>query len=126
MASHIDNPIIAIWGLTYKPNTHSTRNSPALALIEHLKPFDLQVFDPVASASTLEHRNLRESGTPLDACRGADALVIMTPWKDFRDQSPDSIAIAMQGKVVIDPYKALDGHACRVAGLHYITLGTSG
>ena len=122
LASNPD-PLIGILGLTYKADTHSTKNSPSLALLDHLPPFALQVFDPVASAAAADHLRARSAESALDACRDADALLIMTPWRQFKELRPSAIAMAMRGTLVIDPFAVLDAGASAAAGLRHITLG---
>jgi UDPglucose 6-dehydrogenase len=121
--SHTKDPVLAVLGLAYKEDTHSTKNSPSLALIRHLAPFKVTVFDPVVPASAAPHPNPAGANSPLEACKDADAVLIMTPWKQFREISPAALAAAMRGRTVIDPLRVLDQKAAEAAGLHYITLG---
>lgn len=121
--SRTDAPVIAVLGLAYKQDTHSTKNSPSLALLEHLKPFQVRVFDPVVPASAALHPRCHASRSELDACDGADALVVMTPWQRFRQLDILEAAQRLRGKVVLDPYALLNAGACRAAGLDYFTLG---
>jgi UDPglucose 6-dehydrogenase len=114
---------LAILGLAYKENTHSTKNSPALSLIQHLKPWRLQVHDPVVSAQLAHHPKITACDSALDAAAQADALVVMTPWPVFREVKPAEWARVMKGRIVIDPYRILDGNALRGAGFDYLTLG---
>lgn len=117
------NAVVAVLGLAYKENTHSVKNSPALALIEHLGPWPLQVYDPVVPAQKAQHPNCSGKASALDAARGADVLVVMTPWPQFRTLDAPQIAQQLRGKVVIDPYRVLDGAALARAGLDYFTTG---
>ena len=59
----------------------------------------------------------------LDALVQADALVVMTPWKEFSRIPATEIRARLKGPLVIDPFGALDGHACRAAGLRHWQLG---
>jgi UDPglucose 6-dehydrogenase len=115
--------VIGVLGLAYKENTHSTKNSPSLALIAQLKPWRIRVCDPVVPASAVEHPAVTECASALEAAQGVDVLAIMTPWPVFRDLKPDQLARAMAGRAVIDPYRVLDGKAVAAAGLDYFTLG---
>ncbi|MDA1330197.1 MAG: nucleotide sugar dehydrogenase [Chloroflexi bacterium] len=121
--SRIDDPVIAVLGLAYKQDTHSTKNSPAIALLEQLKPFRVRVFDPVVPASAAPNPRRYGATSELEACEGADALVVMTPWSQFAKLDPADIAKKLRGKVVLDPYAVLKAAACRIAGLDYRTLG---
>lgn len=114
-------PKIAVWGLAYKQDTHSTKNSPSLALLAHLGAFDVTVYDPeVKAVAALE---LQYANSALEACFEADVLVIMTPWQEFRARKPSDILDHLRGKVVIDPYRVFDACECENAGLTYMTLG---
>ena len=120
---HTDSPRIAILGLAYKEDTASTKNSPSVSLIENLTPFDVAAYDPVVKAEASWHPRLDQAATALEACKGADALVIMTPWKEFREIDPGAVADILAGKTVIDPYGVFDGARCRTLGLRYHRLG---
>jgi UDPglucose 6-dehydrogenase len=106
--SRLHKPTIAVWGLAYKPDTTSTKNSPALALLDALRPFAVQTYDPRVRLENSAYSNVRQSATALDACVGADVLAIMTPWKDFAGIAPRHLAERMRGRVVIDPFAILD------------------
>jgi UDPglucose 6-dehydrogenase len=120
----VDEPKLAVLGLAYKENTHSTKNSPSIALLADLAPFDVSVFDPVVPADAAPHP-VRAATDALDACADADAVLIMTPWPEFRELDPIGIATAMRGDTVIDPNGVLDGAKARAAGLRHITLGVA-
>jgi UDPglucose 6-dehydrogenase len=115
--------LIGILGLAYKENTHSTKNSPSLALISSLVPWRLKVYDPVVPASAANHPQAEGAASPLAAAEGVDALAIMTPWPAFRELKPADLARVMAGRTVLDPYRMLDGRAVVAAGLDYLTLG---
>jgi UDPglucose 6-dehydrogenase len=121
--SKIEDPLIAVLGLAYKQDTHSTKNSPSIALLEALKPFRVRVYDPVVPASAAPNERCYSAKDALEACEGADALAVMTPWAQFRKLAPSEIAKRMQGNVVLDPYGVLGPAACRTARLHRHTLG---
>ena len=112
---------IAVLGLAYKENTHSIKNSPSLAFLEHLRGRPVQVHDPVVPATVAPWT--KGAADPLAAARGADVLVIATPWPQYRELRPADLAGVMKGRTVLDPYRVLDGRACAAAGLTYHTLG---
>ena len=121
--SKISDPCIAVLGLAYKQDTHSVKNSPAIELLEHLKQFRVRVFDPVVATSVVPSSRCFGASSELEACEGADALAIMTPWSQFGRLDPIDIAKRLRGKVVLDPYALLRTEACQSAGLSYYTLG---
>lgn len=114
---------VAVWGLAYKENTHSVKNSPSLATIAELQDVALRVHDPVVPASAVTHPAAEVVTDPLSAAKDADALMILTPWPQYREIKPAQIAGAMRGRAVIDPYKVLDAAEARKAGLQVHTLG---
>ena len=113
---------IAVLGLAYKENTHSTRNSPSLLLIEHLTSCKVIAYDPAVPASSTG-LNISGAASALEAVTGADAVVIMTPWPEFKAIDPAEIRSRMNGRVVIDPYRMLNIEAVKKAGLAYAALG---
>lgn len=119
------DPVIAVLGLAYKENTHSVKNSPSLALIEHLGPWPLRVYDPLVPVSAVVHPRVVGAPSALDAADGADAVVLMTPWPEFRSLDLNALAGRMRGKLLIDPFRVLAPRAAEAAGLDWITLGTA-
>ena len=115
--------LLALWGLAYKPDTHSTKNSPSLALLRSLPNYRWRAYDPVARIEKPEFPNLRLCSSPLDAVEGATALVVMTPWKQFAATVLESVRDAMRGRHILDPYGALDSGLCQKLGFRYHRLG---
>jgi UDPglucose 6-dehydrogenase len=114
---------IAVWGLAYKENTDSVTNSPSLATIGQLKGVAFRVHDPVVSASVAAGPGVTGVNEPLEATAGAEALMILTPWPDYRRIAPANIAHSLRGSIVLDPYAVLDRKGAEAAGLVYHTLG---
>ena len=110
---------IAVLGLAYKEDTHSTKNSPALRLLDSLSGTSACAFDPlvrdVAGADI--------ASDALAALDGADAVCLMTPWAAFRDIVPSDAAGRMRGNLVVDPYELWDTDACADAGLVHAVRG---
>jgi UDPglucose 6-dehydrogenase len=122
--TQVPNPVIAVLGLAYKEGTHSTKNSAAVALVKALTPFRVRCFDPIVSADVVAfHPRVAAASSALDACMGATALAIMTPWQVFRALDPSAVARALAGRLVVDPYGAMDATACRAVGLRHRRLG---
>jgi UDPglucose 6-dehydrogenase len=121
--SRIADPLIGVLGVTYKENTHSVKNSPAMALIRELAACRLQIFDPAVRAAADSHPRMTSTNDALAACADADALVIMTAWPQFRALVPADIAARLRGRVVIDPFSVLDRAAAAAAGLEHVVLG---
>ncbi len=117
------NALIAVWGLAYKENTHSVKNSPSLATIALLPDARLRLHDPVVPASAVMHPAAEAASDPLQATQGADALMILTPWPHYRAITPQQVAAALGGKVVLDPFGIFRPDEAAAAGLVYHTLG---
>lgn len=121
--SHIQEAKIALWGLAYKKNTHSTKNSFAVRILRDLSgKADLRSYDPVASLPT----ELRSSVTRCDrfeALNDADCLVVLTDWDEFADTDYADIANRMCGQVIIDCVGILDRAAAIQQGFRYISIG---
>jgi UDPglucose 6-dehydrogenase len=83
----------------------------------------VQLYDPEVSAAAVRHPNAVGAKSALEAAHGMDALVIMTPWPAFKNLRPGNIAEVLRGRVLIDPYRILDGPEVVAAGLDYFTLG---
>jgi len=115
---------LAMWGIAYKPETHSTKNSPSLALLRSLSGYRWRTCDPVARIEEAEFPLVRFCDSPLSAAKGAQALVVMTPWKEFASVSMESVLDAMPGRDILDPYRILDGGRCRDLGFRYHCLGS--
>jgi UDPglucose 6-dehydrogenase len=121
----VNDPLIAVLGLAYKENTDSVKNSPAVALVQAIQPFRVQAYDPVVVPRPEWHPAMVVASDALAACAGADAVLIMTPWPEFRAIELEQLAKALQGRVVIDPYGMLDRRAAIAARLDYHRLGVS-
>lgn len=118
-----EDPLVAVWGLAYKENTHSVKNSPSLATISQLPETRFRLHDPVVPASAANHSRSEAAPDPLSATAGADALMILTPWPLYREFTSQQIADSLAGRIVIDPYRVLDPIEAEAAGLECHTLG---
>jgi UDPglucose 6-dehydrogenase len=117
------DPQLAVWGLAYKENTHSVKNSPSLATLAQLRDLHVRLHDPVVPAEKAQHPNAIAAADALAAVDGADALAILTPWPEYKQVEPSEIAARMRGRILLDPYRIMDSKAVRAAGLDYYTLG---
>jgi len=120
---------IALWGLAFKPNTDDMREAPSRRLMESLWDADARVraFDPVAQAEALRIYGNRDdlilTADAMSAVEGADALVIVTEWTEFR--SPDFAVIARKLKhpLLFDGRNIFDPDVVTAAGLTYFSIG---
>ena len=119
----LDGATIGIWGLAYKENTHSTKNSPSLQFLDGLPACRKQAFDPVVKIPADAFPLFSQCATPLACCRDADALVIPTPWPEFRGADLLAIRAALPGRILLDPFGLLDGERAAALGFDYYRLG---
>jgi UDPglucose 6-dehydrogenase len=119
----------ALWGLAFKPNTDDMREAPSKEIIAALGERGARVvaYDPVAmdeAKRVLEHeRHLRYAPSPMAAVQGADALVVVTEWKEFRSPDFDAIRAALAQPLVFDGRNLYDPAIVRAAGLEYFAIG---
>ncbi len=118
---------IAIWGIAFKPNTDDIREAPALTLIEKFLAAGATVraFDPEAMANA--RRELKDTVALVeyqyDALDGADALVIVTEWSQFRQLDWDEVTSRMRGRLLFDGRNVLSPERCEAEGFEYYGIG---
>jgi UDPglucose 6-dehydrogenase len=117
---------VALLGLAFKPNTDDMREATSLVLSARLQAAGAQVsaYDPIAEeeARRLMPR-IEFAGDVLECVTGADAVVLVTEWDEFKSMDLDAVAERMAGRVLIDGRNALDPAAARAAGLTYEGIG---
>ncbi len=117
---------VALLGLAFKPHTDDMREASSLVLAARLSADGASVsgYDPVAEEEArVLLGGLQLADSPLEAVRGADAVVLVTEWPQCTGLDWAQVAEAMRGTVVIDGRNALDGDAVRAAGLVYEGIG---
>jgi UDPglucose 6-dehydrogenase len=118
---------IAILGLTFKPGTDDMRDAPSIPIVSRLveEGAKVRAFDPegMAAAKPLLPEGVRYCQDALQTLDGADALVLITEWNEFRAISPTRLVQAMRGKVVVDLRNVFDPAAMLEAGLDYSSVG---
>jgi UDPglucose 6-dehydrogenase len=117
------NARLAVWGLAYKQDTHSTRNSAAIELLRALPGCSVRAYDPVARLEGGGWDHVAVVPDALAALAGADALVVMTPWPEFSGVQAAEIAGRMPGRIIVDPYGMIGAPGCAAAGLRHFQLG---
>ena len=124
---HLEDKTIALWGLSFKPETDDMRESTALAMIDRLLKAGchIRAYDPVAMEECK-----RRIGDRITYCRdmyeatlGVDALLLLTEWKEFRLPSWDVIAKTMKNRLIIDGRNIYDRQELIEAGFEYHCIG---
>lgn len=120
---------IALWGLSFKPNTDDMREAPSRVLMEQLWAHGARVraFDPEAMAECRhiygERADLELCDTPMDTVTGADALVVVTEWKAFRSPDFSKIRERLAYPVIFDGRNIYSPEAMKRHGFTYYSIG---
>ena len=119
---------VAIWGLAFKPETDDIREAPAAEVIGRLLRAGAEVCicDPVAVPEFLRHHGdweLRTARTMYGAAEGADAVALLTEWKEFRMPDWAQLRGTMRGDAVVDGRNIYDKQEVRAAGFRYFGIG---
>ncbi len=119
----------ALWGLAFKPNTDDMREAPSRYLLADLFAAGATVtaYDPVAMKEAKrvlgEEPRLTYSASPMEALNGADALIIVTEWKEFHSPDFDAIREYLKHPVIFDGRNLYEPSFVRSAGLEYLAVG---
>ena len=125
----ISGKVIAVWGLSFKPDTDDMREAPSLLFIEELlrKGAHLRLFDPVAmpNAKKLfkDHPQITWCKDELDAVKSADAVALLTEWKQFRRVDFSPVRLQMKGVAFFDGRNQYKPKEMREKGFDYIAIG---
>ncbi|MDX6698178.1 MAG: UDPglucose 6-dehydrogenase [Solirubrobacteraceae bacterium] len=117
---------VALLGLAFKPNTDDMREASSLVLAARLQAEGAQVsaYDPVAEDAARERMSgVDFADSALAAVTGADAVVLVTEWPEFRELDWTAVRAAMAGDLVVDGRNALEPDVLRAAGLAYEGVG---
>lgn len=118
----------ALWGLAFKPNTDDMREAPAIVLSRALKAAGAEVVahDPEAMEESREHYlkdEIEYADSPMQAVEGADALVVVTEWNEFRRPDFDALKAALKSPVVFDGRNVFRRKTLEEAGFSYHGIG---
>ncbi|MDD3480208.1 MAG: UDP-glucose/GDP-mannose dehydrogenase family protein [Paludibacteraceae bacterium] len=118
---------VALWGLSFKPNTDDMREAPSVVLANALLAAGckVKVYDPIAMEEA--HKQLGDTvyyaSDIYDAVNDAEALFLVTEWKEFRAPNWSVVRKAMAGNIIIDGRNIYDGNELREAGFVYEGIG---
>lgn len=124
--SGLEDRVIGVLGISFKPNTDDIREAPALEVIHllrnegaHVKAYDPQAMEN--AAQTLTRVELCEN--PYDVARGADALVLVTEWNEFKALDFERLREIMRTPLIVDGRNLWDPEIVRGLGFTYIGIG---
>jgi UDPglucose 6-dehydrogenase len=117
---------VAVLGLAFKPESDDVRDSPALDVASQLRAQGARVvaFDPQAVDNARRlHPELDFAASAIEAATDADAVVVLTEWREFRDLDPAAFGDVLANKNILDGRNCLDPEKWRAAGWRYRALG---
>ncbi|WP_198371965.1 UDP-glucose dehydrogenase family protein [Roseomonas rosulenta] len=117
---------VGVLGVTFKPETDDMRDAPSLVILPRLIAAGVEVraFDPQPGhARQALPAAVGFTATALEAAHGADAVVVLTEWNEFRALAPARLKSAMKGDVILDLRNVWDPAAMRAAGFAYSSIG---
>ena len=123
---NVKGKTIALWGLAFKPDTDDIREAPALNLIQKLllEGAIINVFDPVAMDNTKAiFPQINYNSGMYEAAKGADAVVLVTEWRQFRLVDWNSLKSSMKGKTIVDGRNIYSQEELSNAGFDYFRIG---
>jgi UDPglucose 6-dehydrogenase len=118
----LDGAKVGVWGLTFKARTDDTRDSPAVRIVELLgeQGADVRAYDPAVKGPI---GGVVPLSDPYSVCDGADVLVVLTEWDEFRWLDFDKVAGLMAASRVVDARNLLDKPALERRGFTYVGIG---
>jgi UDPglucose 6-dehydrogenase len=119
----------ALWGLSFKPNTDDMREAPSLVIIDALLNAGavVRAYDPIANKEAqhlLKGKKVEFFDDAMDALIGADAMVLITEWAEFRLPDWDEIKQKMVGRVIFDGRNVYHSDEIETLGFAYYGIGT--
>ena len=120
---------IAVWGLAFKPNTDDMREAPSRVLIEELlaNGATVSAYDPIAmpaaKSAFADLKGVTYADSPIAAVQGADALAVVTEWKEFRSPDFEAIRGHLKTPAIFDGRNLYDPEEMKRAGLEYYPVG---
>ncbi|MEK9155716.1 MAG: UDP-glucose/GDP-mannose dehydrogenase family protein [Patescibacteria group bacterium] len=120
---------IAVWGIAFKPKTDDIRDAPAVSIIESLLSLGakITVYDPVAAeniAKIFPQASLAKKS--IEACRGADALLVITEWDEFKQINLSEVRGIMSRPVILDGRNIYAPARMKELGFEYYSVGRFG
>ncbi|MGI8523608.1 MAG: UDP-glucose dehydrogenase family protein [Nocardioides sp.] len=119
MVVHVGGARIAVWGAAFKPDSDDVRDSPALWIAGqlHLRGAEVRVYDPRATETARSiFPTLTYSDSAVAAAEGADLVLHLTEWREFREVDPVALADVVAHQTILDGRNVLDLEAWRAAG----------
>ena len=117
---------LAVLGLAFKPDTDDMRNAPSIDIVSQLglDGATIVAFDPQAMQSAKEYiKKIKYASNPYEACREADAMLILTEWREFRELDLKRLKRLLKSPIVIDGRNIYDPAVMKKNGFRYYSIG---
>ena len=116
---------IAVLGLTFKPNTDDMRDAPSLVILPYLQEAGatIRAFDPEGHKEAAKHLTLTYCSNAYEALTGADGVVLLTEWNEFRALDLPRVKAALKFPVMVDLRNIYKPTQMAEAGFHYVSVG---
>ncbi|MEE8218074.1 MAG: UDP-glucose/GDP-mannose dehydrogenase family protein [Vicinamibacteria bacterium] len=123
----LEDKVVAVWGLAFKPKTDDMREAPAIGIIEGLLAggATVRAYDPKAErwARRVFGDRITLCARALEAVKGADALIVVTEWNEFREPEFEKLKARMRRPAVFDGRNIYNPQTVRALGFHYEGIG---
>jgi UDPglucose 6-dehydrogenase len=129
LGTDLGNKTFAVWGLAFKANTDDMREAPSQTLVRGLldRGASVMAYDPVAMEEARRvfgtTARLGYAASPMDAVTGADAVVVVTEWQEFRSPDFSELKRTLRQPLLFDGRNLFDPKEVRAAGLEYFGIG---
>ena len=128
LVPQLEGATIALWGLAFKPKTDDMREAPAIVIIRQLlqEKAHIRAFDPEAAANTrrmFPDMQIHYAKDPYDACQGADAVILVTEWNEFRALDLAKVKSLLRQPNMVDGRNVFDPADMKKAGFRYVGVG---
>jgi UDPglucose 6-dehydrogenase len=127
LGENLNGRRVAMWGLAFKPGTDDMREAPSLTLIEALLAEGVSIcaHDPAAMdhTRTLVGNRIDYAETNYEALTGADALVVVTDWNEYRHPDFGRVKRTLKQPVIVDGRNLYDVEKMRDLGVRYFSIG---
>ena len=126
---HAPGKHLAVWGLSFKPETDDIRYAPALYVIGKLlkEGFTITAYDPVAmdNVKKVMGNKIKYASEPYEALKGADALCIFTEWNEFKEVDLEKVRKELKNPVIFDGRNIYSLPEMKKHGFTYFGVGRS-
>ena len=123
---NVNDKVIGVLGLSFKPNTDDIRFAPSIDIIQALQKegAKIKAYDPEAMEKAKQvFNNIEYCKDPYEAAKGADALLVLTEWNEFKELNLDKVKNLMNRSLIVDGRNIYNPKNMKKLGINYISIG---